>query len=358
MKHIFLFLIISLFLHLDLSATIRTVSNNPDNLAQYNTIQSAVNASSSGDTILVHGSPTRYAAFTITDKRLTIIGPGWAPLQDFMAYRATVDGMSIIGVNCRHTEIQGMDFFLPVSINTSHPDSLRFFRNRFQTAFYLGNAGTYRGYVFQGNWFDLGWMSVGAGITLANFLFQNNIFYGNTSNGNFYGFTNCQNVLFDHNLWYGPAGTGTAACFGNASKNLLFTNNIFVHRNAATNVTLSVFNNNITFGAGVNNPWDAAYGNSNGGGNIENQDPMMADQSQVNAGTANPLLNFTIASGPANNSGSDGKDMGLLFDATGSLNWANSRLSRIPFVFSMNLATPTVVPGGTLQVQVEARSSN
>ncbi|HJS55472.1 MAG TPA: hypothetical protein VJ765_13050, partial [Chitinophagaceae bacterium] len=49
-----------------LLATVRTVSNNPATIAQYSTIQAAVDASSSGDTVYIHGSPSAYAAFTIT----------------------------------------------------------------------------------------------------------------------------------------------------------------------------------------------------------------------------------------------------------------------------------------------------
>ena len=96
----------------------------------------------------------------------------------------------------------------------------------------------------------------------------------------------------------------------------------------------------------------------NAGGNVENQDPQMVDQAAVNNGTNNPLLNFTIGAGPSNNSGSDGKDMGLLFDANGALNWTNSRSSRLPYVYSMSILNPTIAAGGTLNVQVEARKSN
>ncbi len=55
------------------NATIRTVSNSPATLAQFSTIQAAVNASASGDTIYVHGSPNAYATFTITNKQLVIM---------------------------------------------------------------------------------------------------------------------------------------------------------------------------------------------------------------------------------------------------------------------------------------------
>jgi len=354
------FLVLSLSLCLNTFATVRTVSNNPGTLAQYNTIQAAVTAAVSGDTIYVHGSPINYTGFTVTDKRLTIIGPGWAPIANFAAFKAVIgDAVTITGVNSKKTELQGLDFVYSVSFGSSPtaiPDSLRIIRNQFESAVYLPYATYYNGYVFQDNWFDESFVSCGNGAVLSNFVFQNNIFYAITTNGNFNGFNNTSGVIFDHNLWYGPS-TGTAPCFGGASKGMLFTNNIFVRRNASTFVTLSTFNKNITFNAGVNNPWDSAYQNT-GSGNIANQDPQMLSQTQVNNGTNDPLLDFTIAAGPANNSGSDGKDLGLQYDASGILNWTNSRLSRLPFIYSMYISNSSVPAGSTLNVQVEARRSN
>jgi hypothetical protein len=201
-------------------------------------------------------------------------------------------------------------------------------------------------------------MSLGAQVVVTNFLFQNNICYAISTNGNFTGFLNVQHVYFDHNLWYGPSGTNTAPCFGGASKGMNFSNNIFVHRNAATNNTNSVFNHNITYGAGTNNPWDISFSNSDDGGNIADQDPQMANQSLVNSGFDLPAMNLQIAAGPADNSGSDGKDMGLLYDATGSLNWSNSNMSRIPVMIGMSISNPTITAGGTLNVQVDARRNN
>src|SRR6187399_169745 len=119
-----IFLVLSLALCVNAFATVRTVSNNPNTLAQFNTIQAAVNASSSGDTIYIQGSPTRYAGFTIQDKRLTIIGPGWSPAQNFQAFKATVEtAVTINGNASRKTEIQGLDFAISVSIITNNPDS-------------------------------------------------------------------------------------------------------------------------------------------------------------------------------------------------------------------------------------------
>jgi hypothetical protein len=84
----------------------------------------------------------------------------------------------------------------------------------------------------------------------------------------------------------------------------------------------------------------------------------MVAQTSVNGGINNPLLDFTIAAGPADGSGTDGEDMGLLYQATGSLNWTNSRNSRLPRVYSMNIVNSTVQVNGTLTVNVEGRKSN
>jgi hypothetical protein len=362
MKNIILLLLAVLNI-IAANAVIRTVSNIPSTLAQFNTIQAAIDASNAGDTIYVHGSPNAYSSFAISNKQLVIIGPGWSPNKN-LPFTASVPGFVITGAASANTEIQGMICNSTVQINTNHPDNLRFIRNQFVNCFLqLGEGGvTYIGYLFEGNVFDNGQVSANGSSTYQNFLFQNNYFFENGCciSANISSFTNSVNILFNHNLWYGPA-SGSRDCFSSNCRFLTITNNIIVRRDAGNQNSFSTFNNNITFyPAGTTPPSDpwSLNGNVNSGGNISNQDPQMVAQSSVNGGSDNPLLDFTIAAGPANNSGSDGKDLGLLFDATGSLNWTTSRTSRLPFVFSMNIINPTIPQGGTLNIQVEARKNN
>jgi len=347
-----------ILLSLQSFATRRTVSNNPGTIAQFNTIQAAINASNpSGDTIYVHGSPNQYAAFTITNKQLVIIGPGWSPDKN-LPLTAAVAGCTITGASSSNTEIQGFIFNGQLAvISFPPPNNLRFIRNQFNPVLLVLQAGgvTYSGYLFEGNFFNGSQLHGTASSFYQNFMFQNNIFW-HPSASNIHDILNSVNIIFNHNLWYGPA-SGSANCFSGTCGFFTFTNNIFVRRNAASNNSFSTFTNNITFNAGNDVPW-TVNSNIDGGGNVPGQDPQMVDQVAVNAGTNNPLLDFTIAAGPANNSGSDGKDMGLLFDVTGSLNWANSRNSRLPRIFIMNIVNPTVPSGGTITVTVEAKTSN
>ncbi len=355
-------------------AAVRTVSNFPATLAQFSTIQAAVDASSAGDTVYVHGSPNQYSSFDLVNKRLVVIGPGWSPSKQlpFDAVINTdvvvggVNGVDITGITSSGSVIHGLTFTggTGIRINTSAINNLQFIRIHSSACpvIFSGSvsSGTWTGYLFEGCLFNNGQVRSDNPTVhnFSNFLFQNNLFFENGCcvGANISGFTNTSSIMFDHNLWYGP-GSGSRDCFVGNCRFLTLTNNVFVRRNAAAQNSSSTFNNNITFNAVNNTPW-LSNGNVNSGGNVDNLDPQMVDQATVNAGGLNGTADFTIATGPANNTAADGKDMGLLYDVTGSLNWNNSRNSRLPRIFSMNVVTPTVPAGGNVTVNVEARVSN
>jgi hypothetical protein len=358
MKKTFFFFMV-LIATVNVFATVRTVSSNPATLGQFSTIQAAIDASADSDTVYVYGSPNIYPTFTILDKKITVIGSGWAPdknlpLQAFVAgctFRNTVNVGSPNG-----SELQGLIFTQNVDLNSNDQviNNLRLIRCQFNQTISINLSSS--GYLFEGCLF-LTTINFSGSATYTNFLFQNNLFFANTccTGAGITSLTNAVNVRFDHNIFY--ADNSGAVLFSSNCRFLTLSNNIFNNRNAAGNLSFSAFNNNITSNTTENSPW-SVNSNVDGGGNISGQNPQMVDQAQVNAGSFSGLLNFTIAAGPANNSGSDGKDMGLLYDATGSLNWDNSRNSRVPRIFSMNITTPTVTPGGNLSVTVEARKSN
>lgn len=342
-------------------ATILTVSNNPATIAQHSTIQAAVTAAASGDTIYVHGSPNNYAGFTITNKKLTLIGAGYSPAKTSAHTTVVNTTIALTGAGTAGSELHGLTILTNITVTSLGVNDLRFIRNRIYRntiALTPSTAGTISGYVFESNFFEDGGLVSNSNFTLQNMIFQNNIFLnsGALLSSNISGFVNTGNVLFDHNLFYGGS-TGSRDVFGANTRFVTLSNNIFVRSNAADNLTGGNFYNNITYLTGNDAPWTVGT-NFDGGGNIAGTDPQMASQTQVNSGVANPLLDFSIAAGPANNSATDGKDRGLLYDPTGSLNWANTRTSRIPFIYSMQTNTPTVAPGGSVAVTVEARTSN
>ncbi|MBX2967278.1 MAG: hypothetical protein KF845_14125 [Cyclobacteriaceae bacterium] len=363
-------------------ATVRTVSSNPATIGQFSTIQAAIDASTDGDTVYVYGSPNVYAAFTIMDKKIAVIGPGWAPDKN-LPHTVRVAGATIRNSPAPGSpdgsELHGLVFTAGVTVSRNQVagdipvNNIRIIRCQFSYVPVIWELGS-TGFLIEGSVFytqpgfsqGLRFTSTA---TYENFLVQNNIFYilnswdsGLTVNN----LTNGVNIRFDHNLFYSNnnGGGGAYPVFVNC-RFLTLSNNIFNQANAGLGLSFSTFNNNITNNITLSaanatsnaTPWNV-NNNVDGGGNVANGNPGMADQTAVNSGDSSPLLNFTIASGPANNSGSDGKDMGLLYDATGSLNWNNSRNSRLPRIFSMNITNPTVTPGGNLNVTVDARKSN
>ncbi len=373
MKRVIL-LLLTLGTGLGSFATVRTVSSNPSTLGQFSTIQAAIDASADSDTVYVYGSPNTYAAFTIQDKKITVIGPGWQPDKN-LPLQAIVDAATLrnspAGGSPDGSELHGLVFINTVrlSANVVSGDLAvangRIVRCQFNSTvnWELGSTG----FLLEGNIF-YGRVTFSGSNTYQNFLFQNNMFFFQQFiSGMVGGLTNSVNVRFDHNLFYSTNNSAGASIviFETNCRFLSFTNNIFNQANVGIDVSLSTYANNITNNITLNTanatsnatPW-ALNGNVDGGGNVTNQSPGMVDQTIINGANGSPLLNFTIASGPANNSGSDGKDMGLLFDTTGSLNWTNSRNSRLPRIFSMNITTPTVTPGGNLSVTVDARKSN
>ncbi|MEX6689096.1 hypothetical protein QTN47_16425 [Danxiaibacter flavus] len=357
MKKIYTFLPLLLMICSFSFAAVRTVCNIPTPSAQYSTIQAAIDASGNGDTIMVQGTSLTYTGFTLANKRVVIIGPGWWPQSQISAVPATVATSVINNAVASGSEIQGLTF-VGLNITTASINNLRFIRNHFTGSITIGaNTLTYSGYLFEGNWFEKSYIQANVASYFSNFIIQNNLFYA----GGILYFTNSSNIVVDHNLFYYsglyyPFGTNSYyACY-----NLVIQNNIFSKAAPVYGTSSTVkctFKNNITFNTPATAPW-TQNSNVDGGGNVLNQDPQMADQALVNSGTDNPLLNFTIAAGPANNKGNDGKDMGLLYNTTGSLNWNNSRTSRLPYIFTMKIANPTVASNGTLSVTLEARKNN
>lgn len=345
-------------------ATIRTVSNSPSTIAQFSTIQAAINASSSGDTVHVNGSPFNYENFTINNKRLTIIGPGFAPDKE-IGNLATVGEGIITGTGSANTVIMGMRF-INFRINAPFPSDLQFIRNYFDGGgfapnprlFLFSGGGVCKNYLFESNAFN-SFQLFSESPGLENFLFRNNYFHFNNGfhgPGIFRRFTNCTNVVVDHNLFMGPA-TGSINIFSENSRFFALSNNVFVHMDAAEGNTGSYFNNNITFEAGDNTPW-LRITNTDGGGNIANTNPQMVAQAAANAGIFNVLADYRILDGPANNTASDGKDMGLLYDETGPYNWAKARNNKLPRVTRMLLPNAVIEQGGSLEVNLKAVKAN
>jgi hypothetical protein len=294
-------IILSLTLIIAVSAfaTVRTVSSNPSTLGQFSTIQAAIDASADSDTVHVYGSPNTYAGFTILDKKITVIGPGWAPDKN-LPLQAIVGGAVVrnspAGGSPDGSELQGLVFITPVYLSQNAVggdqgvNNLRIIRCQFNSSLNWDLATS--GHLIEGSLF-YNVLNFSSSLTYQNFLFQNNMFFLNVFSPNYVisGLTNSVNVRFDHNLFYSTNNSGgsTAPVFNGSNRFLTFSNNIFNQTNVGINVSLSTFSNNITNNITLNStnaisnatPW-AVNSNVDGGGNAANASPGMVDQTIIN----------------------------------------------------------------------------
>lgn len=155
-------------------ATVRTVSNNPGTIAQFSTIQAAINASVSGDTIYVHGSPITYDPVTITDKRICLMGPGIAPDKN-IPYTASIPSFTINGSSgsSDFCELHGL-LITNLTINQG-VNNVRIIRNQFNGVTNFSNSIAMSNFLVESN-IIYGQVSATGSGSISNFLFHNNIF--------------------------------------------------------------------------------------------------------------------------------------------------------------------------------------
>jgi hypothetical protein len=314
---------------IDASATVRTVSNAASQPAQYNNLQTAIDAASTGDTLYVLGTGTAYPAVTI-DKQLTVIGSGYAPPAP--AQPTTIPtlylypnsgGSKLIGLNINSylylyssniTVERSNIYYISTQVNGL---SNMVFRHNYMYYYGMGNP--------------------------TSALIANNIIHS----GGYLQTSSSSSVVITNNLFMGYYWAALTTV-----SNALITNNIFWQSTPGDGtVTGCTFNNNITYQTSNNT---IPIGSNGGSGNLVGVDPQFTN-------APNNAVNYTynydlLPASAGNNAGTDGADIGLF---GGPAPWPNqSGLARIPFVKEFNLQFTQVPQGGTVDGTVKAKKVN
>jgi hypothetical protein len=357
---------------INMMATVWTVSNDPNRPAQYSVLQTAVDAASPNDTLLVTGSGTSYYPGATLVKPLVIFGEGIEsggafPMTDL--YSITL-GRFNSSLSSSGSRIYGCKIY-SLTINSSFSGAT----NPQQT---LSNL------IFERCLFQ--YVSVNANWNLSNVTFRNCLFKDQGgSNLNLYGYNNYSdpvlgpftNIIVTNCVFNGySAGLSSSGGLdlnGNlVVRNCLFLNNytysltslqeaVFenniwyksevVTSSGNSNVTNCTFNNNLTYLCNVNT---LPPTNNIGSGNIVNQNPLFTTYPALGADFA-WTHNYALLSGsPALGTGTNGTDIGI--------NSGNSPVSqlykyaKIPAVTSLTIPVSSVHVGGTLQINIQAVS--
>ena len=179
-------------------------------------------------------------------------------------------------------------------------------------------------------------------------------------------------ITFAHNLWINGSNTiplisTSWASFGISSTNYMTVkDNIFYNVNAAPDTSNShvynwAFNNNLTFSGGTlpTLPSPTCVGS----GNINNVDPQF-----ISIFNTTNILDFNLdnlrlqSTSPAHNAATDGTDIGPTGGTYPIYRSTNRYLTgepTVPEVKSANFTgNSSVIPGGSLQIQVKATKIN
>ena len=323
-------------------ATVRTVNNNPNSPGQYTNLQTAVNASTSGDTIYVHGSATSYGSISIK-KRLSLFGTGNKPNKTNILVSQLVDiqldttngvsgasGTSIIGFSLN--SVNGYS-------GTGGTKNIVISRN------YFTSGGT-KINITGGNWRIENNIISQSSVNINS---KNNIFILNNifDNASLLG-SNQPNVIVSNNIFLGYTSFSAL----NSVTNAILTNNIFYGASAnGTGVDNNIFSNNLSYQTSNDT---LPYGTNTGSGNFINQNPLFTNVSATNFSYS---FDFSLAAAsPGKNAGTDGKDLGIyggskpMVDMTGS--------PAIPQMKSVTILNPMIPVGDSLHVIIKAKKQN
>lgn len=302
-----------------------SVSNDPNNPAQYLEVQTAINAANAGDTLLITGTSTAYAAATAY-KKLVYIGPGIKPsgANPFTAAISNLTLDSNFSGCARGSKIIGLTISsLTTAVKVN--DLTIYGSNISATYSYAGNN-----------------------ILIANCLIS--YLYGNALSKNILIFNNIiryiiyqarSSTVVSNNLFV----TQNGEVFSGA-QNAVITNNIF-YGNAPRGASNCVFSNNLTY----QTPNDTIpYGNNTGGGNLRSVNPLFV---YINGQSFDFSYDYRLQpSSPAKNAGTDGTDIG----PTGGFASYRERSydGLMPVIKEFNILNGLVTPRGSLQVRIKA----
>jgi hypothetical protein len=357
---IILALVLLMTVTLHSMATVRTVSNDPNNPAQYNTVQAALNASNHGDTVYVNGTQFTYPDFQI-NRRIVLIGAGYN-VSNQLNLASVVSGINLFrdnGVNdASGSVIMGfrINCRLAIAGGSLPVNDIRLSRNM------IGAGGCFPTLYMTGalnNWTIFNNIIIGGSIdaSATNILIQNNIITTNLSG------SNQSSVIIDHNVFQGSGNLTTI-------RYATITNNIFVRTSGHLMdavVQFNTFNNNLSIltTVGQTAPTNSFSGGPNtGAGNFIGVDPLFENVPDFN--NYNPANNYRLKStSTVRNAATDGTDLGIYggsypFPSGGApgSGFDTGAMPPIPQITTLNILNSSLQPGSQLQVNVEARINN
>ena len=235
--------LVALVIGFPLSAATLRVNNAAGTSPDHATIQAAINAAADGDTILIEGSATAYAGFTVLNKRLNLIGPGYglglnlgtpanklgasvgssiSYIRTSSASAGTADGSLVMGLEfaydltldgCANVTVSRCAFGLQsgsARLQVSGPNNLvsQCFMKGSSVLYFYSPGGSFSGTRIENNVMPDYGFYVGSA-TLAHIYLRNNLLSG------FGGLASGVTLQADNNIFLSAVSSSSSATFRN-----------------------------------------------------------------------------------------------------------------------------------------------
>jgi len=344
---------LGLLISLSSFATVRTVNNYIANAAQYSDLQTAINAATVGDTLLIHGTPISYGNITL-NRKLCLIGAGCNLNSTVNNYNTLLGNITVDTINSTpkynisgfsiHGLIANILDFLVVNGHPSGNRANNVIISRCQIVNTINSKGT--------NWLIKNSYLYNTAILSSNITIANNYITGAIHNGTSTT-SYALNVIATNNIF---TYATNSSCY-----NVLFTNNIFLNNLINTNPSGNIFNKNLTYTGTVTQLNLPPAGNT-GSGNINNTNPGFINVPNPTTLTISPAFanyNFAFATTAAGyNAGTDGTNLGI---TGGPYPWNGNNLdgrAQIPLMQELNINNSVINQGQQLNIEFKARKNN
>jgi hypothetical protein len=328
-------------------ANILTVSNNTTYPGQYNSIQTAVDAATAGDTIYIYPSGSPYGETVNINKRLVLIGSGANPQRPSVP-TSFITGFNFTSSAASGSVLTGMHIYTTIlSGSDANPvDNLVVSDCKIDAGvcLFYGNNILIENCIFASNY------PTGQGIQIPSYstgnIIQNNYIHG------YVALRPGTNTIIRNNIF--ASGDGNTVAFTDLQRGEPFgagvkiLNNIFFKTNPVGPNAVSdacEFKNNIYHLTGNDVPV-----NAQSSGNI-NADPLFVNYPIAGAGFSFEYDFRLQPSSPAINFGTDGKDIGM-WGGPSPVNLGFE--PPIPRIYDFKVNNATVPAGGTLQLTIKA----
>ncbi|MCB0754370.1 MAG: hypothetical protein H6601_12355 [Flavobacteriales bacterium] len=358
------------------SATVITVSNNPNSPGQYTSLQAAADAASNGDTLLIAGSGTSYGGVNNFSKQLHFVGVGYGPNKDFQlktetgpiqlgvvdanenASGSTIEGILFHGLNLIGTATVPLENITVKRCESSgaYPSSDQMFRMEYVENIFIYN-NVLRNCYYYGNFNGSLFNTVYASMLLVDNSTCDNIFVENNLIGAIKGGVKAGGTFIVRNNIFLRDNGNMIWAFLDAA-NASIANNIIAHVQGVGSASYCSYTNNLAFdntNTGNNFP---SGGTNTSVNNQDGVDPLFVNYTSGQYITNAWNFDFHLQPGsPAIGAGLNGEDLGIYGGnypwpdggASGS-GWMYRQEPQFPQVNQMTIQNPVVPVNGTLSV--------